>query len=43
MTLHLTNARLIDPENLTAPPGSPPIDNGPITAVGTPNPITRTA
>ena len=38
MTLHLLNARLIDPESLTDAPGSLTIENGLITAINTPSP-----
>ena len=38
MTLHLTNARLIDPESLTETSGSLTLDNGHITAQNTPAP-----
>lgn len=38
MTLHLTNARLIDPESLTETSGSLTLDNGLITALNAPAP-----
>lgn len=38
MTLHLTNARLIDPESLTETEGSLTIENGQITALNAPAP-----
>ena len=38
MTLHLTNARLIDPESLTESEGSLAVDNGLITALNAPVP-----
>jgi dihydroorotase len=38
MTLHLTNARLIDPEALTDAPGSVTVENGLITALNGPAP-----
>ena len=38
MTLHLTNARLIDPESLTETEGALTVENGLITALNAPAP-----